>query len=165
VNAGQSHIPVAVDVMLATDEAALPDDVQWSRWVSAALEAGLPDDSLPGRMTVRLVGSEESRQLNSTYRQKNRPTNVLAFAGPDEIGLPPESDRELGDLVICLPVVYSEALEQGKDAGAHMAHLVVHGTLHLVGYDHEDAAAAEQMESLETRIMATLGFSDPYASH
>ena len=116
-----------------------------------------------GNITVRLVGDDESQRLNSTYRNKSGATNVLAFSGPQDPMLVPDEDRELGDIVICLPVVYREAKDQGKPAVAHMAHMAVHGTLHLLGFDHDNEADARRMEDLETRILGRLDFPDPYA--
>jgi probable rRNA maturation factor len=106
------------------------------------------------------VGLAEGAGLNSTWRHKQGPTNVLAFPGPS--GLPSGVPREFGDLVICLPVVLREAAEQGKAPVDHLAHLVVHGTLHLLGYTHDAEADAARMESLETRVLAALGIPDPY---
>ena len=112
-------------------------------------------------MTVRIVDEAESHDLNLTYRGKDRPTNVLSFPFecPDEVELP-----LLGDLVICRQVVEREAIEQEKPLMAHWAHMIVHGSLHLLGYDHIEDDEAEEMESLETKIMQGLGFADPYLS-
>ena len=108
---------------------------------------------------IRLVDEAESRQLNRDYRGKDRPTNVLSFPfeAPPEVLTP-----LLGDLVICAPVVVREAREQGKPADAHWAHMLVHGVLHLLGYDHLEPAEADEMEALERDILAGLGFPDPY---
>jgi probable rRNA maturation factor len=106
-----------------------------------------------GELGVRVVGSAESRRLNARYRGKDKPTNVLSFVG---------DARLLGDLVICAAVVRSEAREQGKSLQAHWAHLVVHGALHLIGYDHEREAAAKRMERREVAILRRLGFANPY---
>ncbi|TJY56768.1 rRNA maturation RNase YbeY [Sinimarinibacterium sp. CAU 1509] len=106
-----------------------------------------------GELTIRIVDADESRTFNREYRGKDKPTNVLSFDGDGEV---------LGDLVICAPVVAQEALEQGKPARAHWAHMVVHGCLHLQGYDHEHDADATRMEAREIRILKTLGFKDPY---
>ena len=108
---------------------------------------------------MRLVGREESRQLNGQYRGIDKPTNVLSFPAdlPGDIGIP-----LLGDLVICAPLVESEALEQGKAVLDHWAHLTVHGILHLLGYDHQDDSGAREMESLEIRLLQELGVPDPY---
>lgn len=116
-------------------------------------------------VTIRMVDTEESQFLNFNYRGKAKPTNVLSFPSdlPKEIAqiLP---TRPLGDLVICLSVVIAEADEQGKTEQEHFAHLIVHGILHLLGYDHERSQEDEViMESIEVEIMSKLGFSDPYA--
>jgi probable rRNA maturation factor len=165
-------VPVTVELQDATDATGLPDEDEWARWigeVSAFVEQRGADGAkggagLTGNVTVRLVGDDESRHLNSTYRNKSGATNVLAFSGPQGATLVPGEDCELGDIVICLPVVYREARDQGKQAVAHMAHMAVHGTLHLLGFDHEDDSAAQRMEGLETQIMDRLGFPDPYAT-
>jgi probable rRNA maturation factor len=162
MNRARSRVPVTIEIQDATGDTNLPAPVEWNRWISAAMGAA-PEGSgaaAPGSITVRLVGRAESRQLNATYRKRTGPTNVLAFPGPSvDLPLP---DRELGDLVICMPVVYAEAQEQGKLPAAHIAHMVIHGTLHLLGFDHETSDAATRMEDLETKIMHDLGFADPY---
>lgn len=111
-------------------------------------------------VTIRIVGETEGRRLNQTWRQRNYPTNVLSFPfdSPPGLNLP-----QLGDLVICSPVVLREALAQQKTPESHWAHLVVHGTLHLLGYDHQDTAQAELMETLEINILTQLGYPNPYA--
>lgn len=106
-------------------------------------------------VTMRFVDAEESQHLNDTYRCKNKPTNVLSF--------PYEDEPLMGDIVFCPTVIFAEANAQNKTIPAHMAHLVVHGMLHLMGYDHLNDRDAKEMESLETEIMADLGFADPYA--
>ncbi len=135
----------------------LPEASRIQQWLDLA-GAGI-DESL--EVVVRIVDEEESRQLNHDFRGKDRPTNVLSFPfeGPEH--LPAES---LGDLVICAPVVEREAQEQGKTLEAHWAHMVLHGMLHLRGYDHQDDAEAEEMEALERQMLARLGFADPYDS-
>ncbi|TDQ58005.1 putative rRNA maturation factor [Mesocricetibacter intestinalis] len=145
-----------VDLQIATqDTRGLPDAVLIERWATAALRA---EQNRP-EITVRIVDEEESHELNLTYRGKDRPTNVLSFPFecPEQVTLP-----LLGDLVICRQVVEREAAEQHKSAEAHWAHMIVHGCLHLLGYDHIEEDEAEEMESLETQIMLSLGFSDPY---
>ena len=118
-----------------------------------------------GELTIRVVGEAESAELNERYRHKRGPTNVLAF--PSE-PLPAEGAEDellpLGDLVICAPVVAREAAEQGKTLEAHWAHIVIHGALHLVGYDHETDAEAGEMEGRERELLAALGIADPYAA-
>jgi len=110
---------------------------------------------------VRVVGPAESRRLNARYRGKDKPTNVLSFPA---VEMPAGPERPLGDLVICPDVLRVEAREQGKSLRAHWAHLVVHGTLHLVGYDHEDCADADRMERREIAVLRRLGFPNPYRS-
>jgi probable rRNA maturation factor len=122
-------------------------------WASAALGR-----KAQGReLAVRVVGAAESRKLNARYRGKDKPTNVLSF--PSTL-----SAFALGDLVICSKVVDAEAREQRKKLRAHWAHLVVHGALHLIGYDHEQPADARRMERREVAVMKRLGFSNPYRS-
>jgi probable rRNA maturation factor len=114
-----------------------------------------------GQLGVRVVGSAESRRLNARYRGKDKPTNVLSFPPAPLPDLAADS-RPLGDLVICAQVVRSEAREQRKPLEAHWAHLVVHGALHLVGYDHEREAEAKRMERREITVLRRLGFANPY---
>ena len=114
-------------------------------------------------LAVRVVGPAESRRLNACYRGKDKPTNVLSFPAQ----LPPAARpglRPLGDLVICAQVVRSEAREQGKALRAHWAHMVVHGTLHLIGYDHVQLSDARRMERREIAVLRRLGFDNPYSS-
>jgi len=113
---------------------------------------------------VRVVGPAESRRLNSHYRGKDKPTNVLSFPASAIPGAPSSEARPLGDLVICPQVLRSEAREQKKTLRAHWAHLVVHGTLHLIGYDHERDADATRMERREITVLRRLGFANPYRS-
>jgi probable rRNA maturation factor len=110
-----------------------------------------------GALGIRVVDSRESRALNGRWRGRDKPTNVLSFPASPEL-----RGRELGDLVVCAPVVAREAREQGKRLAAHWAHMVVHGTLHLLGYDHARAADAKRMEGRERALLARLGFADPY---
>lgn len=147
---------VLVDLQIATENIeGLPTEEQIVQWATGAVQ---PEGN-EVEMTVRIVDEAESHELNLTYRGKDRPTNVLSFPFecPDEVELP-----LLGDLVICRQVVEREAAEQEKPLMAHWAHMVVHGSLHLLGYDHIEDDEAEEMESLETKIMQGLGFDDPY---
>ena len=147
---------IFVDLQVATENIdGLPTEEQIVQWATAAVQP--EGDEV--EMTVRIVDEAESHELNLTYRGKDRPTNVLSFPFecPDEVELP-----LLGDLVICRQVVEREAAEQEKPLMAHWAHMVVHGSLHLLGYDHIEDDEAEEMESLETQIMQGLGFDDPY---
>lgn len=153
---------VVVDVQYAQEEgfdekAEVPLPSQFERWVGAAL-AGRRD---AGEITVRVVGMTEGATLNQAYRHRPGPTNVLSF--PVEVS-PPTDVPLLGDVVICAPLVNREAREQHKTPVAHWAHLTVHGTLHLLGYDHQEPVEAERMEGLETEILAGLGYPDPYTT-
>ena len=132
-----------------------PVEAEFLRWARAALKGHCK----PGELSIRIVDEEESAELNSRYRGKEGPTNVLSFPADLPAGVPVPL---LGDLVICAPVVAREAQEQGKQAEAHWAHLVVHGCLHLLGLDHETEAQAAEMESLERDILAGMGYPDPY---
>jgi probable rRNA maturation factor len=144
-----------LDLQIASEASDLPSEADFIRWASAAL----PGDAAETEITVRVVDESESQELNRDYRGKDKPTNVLSFPAdlPDDIDLP-----LLGDLVICAPVVAREAAAQGKTLAAHWAHMVVHGTLHLQGYDHIDDAEAETMEALETQILLAMHYPPPY---
>ncbi|MCI5764347.1 rRNA maturation RNase YbeY [Actinobacillus porcinus] len=148
---------VIIDLQIASEnQSNLPTLEQFTLWATQAVRA----ESVEPEMTIRIVDEAESHELNLTYRGKDRPTNVLSFPFecPEEVDLP-----LLGDLIICRQVVEREAEEQGKLLLAHWAHMVVHGSLHLLGYDHIEDDEAEEMESLETEIMTGLGFEDPYS--
>ena len=153
---------VKVAVQVATSDEEVPPGAKWNAWVAEALAAAALDVHVTGCITLRLVGLKESQHLNEMYRHKLGPTNVLAFAGAQSDV--PDVEDELGDLVICLPVVHDEAEAQGKSPLAHLAHLVVHGTLHLAGYDHDNETTAARMEAVETKVMLGLGFPAPYES-
>jgi len=147
-----------IDVQHASTCGVLPADRELQRWATTALEHA--DTGVGGDLTLRLVDEDESASLNETYRHRHGPTNVLSFPFED----PPGVDSGiLGDLVICVPVVQREADEQGKTFDAHLAHMVVHGVLHLLGYDHLVEVEAVRMESLETRVLIELGFPEPYS--
>jgi probable rRNA maturation factor len=147
---------ITLDLQIACEEErGLPEMAQFQLWLEKALEVYAQE----AEVTVRLVDEAEIQQLNATYRGKDAPTNVLSFPfeAPPGIELP-----LLGDLIICRQVVEQEAEQQNKNLSAHWAHMIVHGSLHLLGYDHISDEDAEEMESLETRIMLGLGFPDPY---
>jgi probable rRNA maturation factor len=144
---------IRLELQNASTALNLPDTESFRRWADAA--AG-PE---PAEILVRIVDEGESAELNGAYRHKQGPTNVLSFPFEVPPGVPNEF---LGDLVICAGVVEREAREQGKPAEAHWAHMVVHGLLHLRGYDHVEDADAAEMEAAEVDILARLGFSDPY---
>lgn len=132
----------------------LPDQQNFETWVEAALMHKFSNFE----QTIRVVGKSESRTLNLHFRGSDEPTNVLSFVAEDEY-----LDYDcLGDLVICGPIVEQEAMQQSKMSQAHWAHMVIHGMLHLQGYDHQTDAEADEMEALEAKILSTLGISNPY---
>jgi len=144
-----------VDVQVACKEHDLPGRSELSAWACAAVGKGREDCEL----TIRVVDEAEIERLNCTYRNKEGATNVLSFPfdAPPGVDLP-----LLGDIVICAPVVRREANEQSKSVTSHWAHMVVHGALHLLGFDHEQAGEAQEMEATEARILADFGFDNPY---
>lgn len=148
---------IELDVQYASAATDLPSVEQLQRWVHAALTAAAYTE--PAELTIRIVDEEEGQALNRDYRQRDYATNVLSFPFDEAIELPLNL---LGDLVVCAPVVSREAAQQEKAVSAHWAHLVVHGCLHLLGYDHTNDDDADTMENLEVTIMATLGFANPY---
>ena len=148
---------VVVTVQNAAKGARVPAPASVRRWAHAALPT-----TARGELTVRIVTRAESAALNERYRHKKGPTNVLSFAAESTVQ---EGDDLLpfGDIVICAAVVAREARDQGKKPAAHWAHMVVHGTLHLLGYDHEKRQDAAAMEARERVLLRTLGFDDPYS--
>ncbi|MWN31349.1 MULTISPECIES: rRNA maturation RNase YbeY [unclassified Gilliamella] len=147
---------IILDLQIATeDNQNLPTEAQILQWLGVILPQFVDNAEL----TIRIVDEQESQQLNNTYRHKDKPTNVLSFPfeSPIEIDVP-----LLGDLVICQQVVEAEATEQHKSLTSHWAHMIVHGCLHLLGYDHILDDEAEEMENIEIDIMQQLGFEDPY---
>ena len=147
---------VFIDIQIASDSQRLPSEQDFQQWAEAAVGSHRDE----AEISLRIVDTEEGAELNQQWRQKQGPTNVLSFPSelPAELELP-----LLGDLVVCAPVVEREAGEQKKSLQAHWAHMIIHGTLHLLGYDHIDDSEAEAMEALETEIVKSLGFPDPYA--
>ncbi len=142
-----------------TTQQVLPSEEDVTRWATAVLRHQKAGEQ---ELTIRFVGEEESAELNGAYRGKHRPTNVLSF--PFEC--PPGMEINLlGDLVVCVPVIHKEAEEQNKAVNDHYTHMIVHGVLHLMGYDHIDDADAEEMEALEITILSELGIDDPYQEH
>lgn len=147
---------ITLDLQLASKAPNLPTEAQFQQWLEAAI---LPFQEI-AEVTVRIVDEEESQQLNFDYREKDKPTNVLSF--PFELPPGVEELPLLGDLVICAQVVAVEAAEQGKELDHHWAHMVVHGCLHLLGFDHINDADAEEMEAEEILILQQLGIKNPY---
>lgn len=146
---------IVVDIQCVSEMADIPDDGQLQGWAVAALRGRMDDAEL----TIRIVDEPESQTLNRDYRGKDKPTNVLSFPFEAPPGVPTDL---IGDLVICAGVVVREAEEQHKTPDSHWAHMVVHGVLHLLGYDHLGDAEAEEMEREERQILAELGYADPY---
>ena len=155
MSTSHADIELALDLQIASDSTTLPTADNFELWVRTALGNTMTQAEL----TIRIVDEVESQSLNSTYRGKDKPTNVLSFPfeAPPEIDIP-----LLGDLIICASVVEQEAIQQNKPSQAHWAHMVVHGCLHLLGYDHINDAEAEEMESLEIQLIENLGFNNPY---
>lgn len=151
---------LALAVQYQTPASFLP---RWRlrRWVAHALAQAAPaSPTLTGaQLTLRIVDADEAHALNATYRQRDYATNVLTF----EYGQDPDGIRH-GDIVLCLPVLQREAAEQGKPILHHAAHLVIHGTLHALGYDHQDSDDAHRMETLETALLAHFRIPDPYVT-
>lgn len=146
-----------VNVQIACDEDDLPGPTELCAWARTAV-GHLREDA---ELTIRIVDEAESARLNSSYRNKNGATNVLSFPFDSPVGV---DIPLLGDIVICAPIVRREANEQSKSVSSHWAHMVVHGVLHLLGFDHEQVCKAQEMEAMETRILADLGFGNPYES-
>jgi probable rRNA maturation factor len=147
-------VKLVLDLQRAS-RARIPAPARFRRWAAAALD-GRCDAA---ELSIRIVTPAESRRLNARYRGRDKPTNVLSFPCQPPRGLRP---LPLGDLVICAQVVGREARAQGKPAEAHWAHMTVHGVLHLLGYDHDRNREAARMEALEKKILARLGYPDPY---
>ncbi|MCT2531421.1 rRNA maturation RNase YbeY [SAR92 clade bacterium H921] len=146
---------ISIDIQMACSSEGVPDVGSMRRWVSAAIR----NERDIAELSVRIVDEQESAALNQQYRGKIGPTNVLSF--PFD-AVTPEPLPILGDLVVCAPVVMSEAEQQNKTSEAHWAHMIVHGVLHLLGYDHVGDTDANEMETLETHIMQVLEFPAPY---
>lgn len=150
-------ITITLDTAPNVGVLPLPTQKQCTAWFKAAL----PPSITEAEVTLKIVDTEEGAWLNQAYREKQGPTNVLSF--PYQVPGQPKH-RLLGDLVICAPLVQQEAEAQGKSVEAHWAHLIVHGTLHLLGYDHIEKKEAEIMEGLEIQILKQLGFPSPYGA-
>ena len=149
---------VVVTVQNAARGAAVPKAAELKRWALSALAP-----NVSGELTIRIVAEQESAELNARYRGKPGATNVLSFAAEAVAEAGSEELLPYGDVVICAAVVEREAREQGKPPAAHWAHMVIHGALHLQGYDHENVRDAGIMEARERAVLAELGFPDPYS--
>jgi len=153
---------VLVDVQLASNDETIPGTDIVESWVARAVDAA--DGPEATEVSVRIVDADEMRALNRDYRDMDKATNVLSFPANHIEGVPDDIPLLLGDIVVCSSVVRDEADEQEKAVADHWAHMLVHGTLHLLGYDHEKDAQAEAMESLEKQILAKYGLADPYGT-
>ena len=168
-----------LDIQVVNVEDSYPSKNDFERWINQTLVLAHSNNEKPAKnivdtrpetgneqtheLSIRLVNEKEGSNLNQTYRDKTGPTNVLSFPFENPANLPPDQNLPLlGDIVICVPLVRQEALAQGKAEINHWAHLTIHGTLHLLGYDHTNDEEAQIMEQLETEILADLGFPDPY---
>lgn len=146
-----------IDIEINSQHPLIPSQEKCEAWITAVLQHQKLNNA---EVSIYVVDEDEGRQINRDYRGKDYATNVLSFPAdiPEEVGVP-----LLGDLVICAPVIEREAKEQHKDINAHWAHMLVHGSLHLLGYDHMEETEADLMEELETRLLQQLGFPPPYA--
>jgi probable rRNA maturation factor len=151
--------PLELGVSYAAPRRGVPTSASFRRWAEAALHG--THHRKPATLSIRIVDAREARALNRQYRNKDYATNVLSFPVELPRGI---TSPLLGDMVICAPVVAREAREQGKSPRDHYAHLTVHGVLHLLGFDHQNERDAARMETLETRILASLGIADPYVA-
>jgi len=148
------------DSYIKRNSASLPSVKEFELWANSALQSPsikpLPEDP---EVSIRIIGAKESQTLNRDYRGKDKPTNVLSFPAefPEGVDIP-----LLGDLAICAPIVVQEALEQNKELKAHWAHITIHGTLHLMGYDHINDNEANIMEAIEIRLLQSLSYPNPY---
>ncbi|MGB5511471.1 MAG: rRNA maturation RNase YbeY [Woeseiaceae bacterium] len=150
-----------IDVEIVSDDETVPSIDEITDWVRRALEA-VPEPPQDAELAVRVVDAQEMQSLNREHRQKDVPTNVLSFPIGEIQGLPAAAGNFLGDIVVCASVVRREAAEQGKHLNDHWAHMLVHGTLHLLGYDHQVDSEAATMEALEQQVLARHGVANPY---
>lgn len=144
-----------LDIQVATEASDYPSEQQFQQWVDTVLS----DQTQDSEIVIRLVDDAESAELNQQYRHKQGPTNILSFPfeAPDGIDM-----DLLGDLVICVPLIAKEAAEQHKLPEHHWAHITIHGVLHLLGYDHIEESDAEEMETLEIKLLNMLNIANPY---
>ena len=151
--------PPALDLAIQKPyKGSTPSRAEFARWIGRATAI---KRKCQGAITLRIVDTAESAALNTAWRRKASPTNVLTF--PLHTTLP-NAPRVLGDIVVCAPVIKAEAKHQRKLIKAHWAHMVIHGVLHLLGYDHQQTLAARRMERLEIKLLAEFGFADPYVA-
>ena len=149
------EMTIEVDIQIACNASETPSKNKLKKWACFTLLEFLDK----GEITIRIVDAAESRQLNQRWRKINKPTNVLSFYYGENTA---PVNNYIGDIVLCAPVIIKEAKEQKKNIEAHFAHMVIHGCLHLMGYDHEKKREADEMETLEIDLMHKLGFTNPY---
>ena len=157
-------VAIRADVQVACDSGGVPSNDSIQDWVAAAIAVTGERAAAAVEVAIRVVDAAEMQSLNRQFRHQDKATNVLSFAAGEIHGWPDDAPRVLGDVVICAPVVAAEAAAQGKRLQDHWGHMLVHGTLHLLGFDHQTEAEASEMEALETRVLAMRGVADPYAS-
>ncbi len=157
-------VALTVDVQIACDDNDIPAELDIRAWVDAAVQQSGRTIANNAEIAVRIVAADEIQSLNNSYREQDATTNVLSFPAGTIEGLPDDASQLLGDVVVCASVVSAEASEQGKQLADHWAHMLIHGTLHLLGFDHETEAEAAEMESLETKILASQSVTDPYGA-
>jgi probable rRNA maturation factor len=153
---------VQVDVLRDCDDETIPGDGVIAEWIASAVAAA--SDVEDAEVAVRIVDAATSRRLNRDYRDRDRPTNVLSFPAGAVTGMPATEPRPLGDIVVCAEVVAAEALEYEIPLADRWGHMLVHGTLHLLGFDHIEEDEAAAMEQLETHILGARGVTDPYGA-
>jgi len=158
------NVTVIVDVQVASSVETVPASDDIERWMAQAVTAVCEDESGEVEVSVRVVDEAEGRELNRRFRDKDQATNVLSFRAEDAVMAQDDEGRPrlLGDIVICGPVVEREAQDQGKTPASHWGHMLVHGALHLLGYDHESEVEALEMEALERKLLSLRGIDDPY---
>lgn len=151
---------VQVDVLRDCREETIPGDDIIKEWIASAV--AVASDIADAEVSVRIVDAAESRHLNRDYRERDKPTNVLSFPAGAVTGMPATEPLPLGDIVVCAEVIAAEALQYEMPVADRWGHMLVHGTLHLLGFDHIEKDDATAMEQLETRILAARGVTDPY---
>jgi probable rRNA maturation factor len=156
------RVDIVIDVQNETQVKSAPGRSRVEECIRTTIDAANGSHAAACELAVRFVDEDEGRALNRQYRQQDKATNVLSFPVDPPAGLPVDQIAPLGDIGICGPVVEREAADQGKDAADHWSHMLVHGTLHLLGFDHTDSDDAEKMEQLETDILAACGIDNPY---
>lgn len=157
-----ANFKLSVDVQIACDDPGIPQQDDIRAWVQLAVSGSQTMANRDAEITVRVVDAEEIRSLNHKYRQQDKATNVLSFPAGEFEGLPAHEPLMLGDIVACASIVSAEAAEQGKSLADHWGHMLVHGTLHLLGFDHETDVEAAEMEAKEITLLAANGITDPY---